>query len=310
MTLEIKLSVILCAYNPNREIFEQVITSLKAQTLSFEQWELIIIDNNSSEPISSWLNLDWHPKAKIIFEAKPGLIYARVRGTLESKNNCLISVDDDTPLFNDYLEKAFSIFSSDPQLGIIGGKSIPIFLEKPPKWISEFYGLLAIRDLGNEDIIQQTEGKEITSYPMCAPLLIAPRKKCMEEYLAFFKISSISQNLGRKGNELTSGEDNDINMFIFSQGYKIGYFHSLKFYHIIPPFRTKKNYLANMAFQSSRSWVKMLTNHKINPWKKINRITLLPRQAKAYLTYKAWKNTPNYIKWRGACGLFKGLSEL
>jgi glycosyltransferase involved in cell wall biosynthesis len=310
MIPEIKLSVILCAYNPDKEIFEKVITSLSAQTLDFDYWELIIIDNNSTEPISEWLNLDWHPSGKIVFEAKPGLIRARNRGTIEAKYSCLISVDDDTPLFNNYLAEALKIFSSDPMLGIIGGRSIPVFLEEPPKWISEFSNLLAIRDLGDKEITEQIGADPATSYPVCAPLLIAPRKKCMEEYSVFFEKSSISQNLGRKGSELTSGEDNDINMFIFVKGYKLGYFPSLKFYHIIPPFRTTKKYLSNMAYASNRSWVKMLTNHNINPWQKIGQNTVLLRQIKAFFKFKAWLNTPNYIRWRGACGLFKGLSEL
>jgi hypothetical protein len=34
------------------------------------------------------------------------------------------------------------------------------------------------------------------------------------------------------------------------------------------------------------------------------------RKLKAYFTYKAWENEPNYIKWKGACGMFEGLAKL
>ncbi|TBO42189.1 glycosyltransferase [Pedobacter kyonggii] len=305
-----KVSVVICAYNPNRAIFERVIDSLQNQTLEFEYWELLIIDNNSSSPISDWLTINWHPQGRIISEIKPGLINARNRGTIEAKYDYIISVDDDTLLCDNYLELAQKIYTSDPNLGIIGGRSTPIYLEKPPKWISQFNGLLAIRDLGEMEIVQQLNHERPTEYPTIAPILIAPRKKCMEEYISFFENSLISKSLGRKGSSLASGEDNDINMFIYAKGYKIGYFPDLKFEHIIPAFRTTKKYLVEMAYESNRSWVKMLTNHGINPWKKIKSNTVLLRQAKAFFTYKAWKNTPNYIKWRGACGKFKGLSEL
>ena len=195
-------------------------------------------------------------------------------------------------------------------MGIIGGRSTPIYLEEPPKWISQFNSLLAIRDLGEIEIVQQLNQERPTEYPTISPILIVPRKKCMEEYISFFENSLISKSLGRKGTSLASGEDNDINMFIYAKGYKIGYFPDLKFEHIIPPFRTTKKYLAKMAYESNRSWVKMLTNHDINPWQKIKSNTVLLRQAKAFFTYQAWRDAPNYIKWRGACGRFKGLSEL
>jgi len=308
--MTITLSVILCSYNPDRNIFEEVVTSLKNQTLPYNYWELLVIDNNSSEAISNWLDLSWHPNARIILENKIGLINARNRGTIEAQYEYLISVDDDTALFEDYLACAQNIYSSDPSLGIIGGRSFPKFLKEPPDWISEFNVLLAIRDLGETEITIQKSKFNIDKYPACSPILIAPRKKCMNEYLHFFSKNEISKNLGRKGSNLSSGEDNDINMYIFLKGYKLGYFPNLKFYHIIPEFRLTKKYLAKMAYESSRSWVKMLSNHNIRPWIPISRKTVWMRQLKAFFKQKAWLSKPNYIRWKGACGTYKGLSEL
>ena len=305
-----QLSVIICAYNPDRILLERVVESLKSQTLELTYWELIIIDNNSDIPISNWLSLKWHPRSKIVSEPKSGLIHARNRGTVEAQFEYIISVDDDTLLHPDYLETARNIYLADPELGIIGGRSFPIYMGDPPKWIGQFDQLLAIRDLGDEIIIQQRSEEPPTEYPKVAPILIAPRKKCMEAYQSFFENSTISKQLGRKGSSLASGEDNDINMFIYTSGYKIGYFPELKFDHIIPAFRTTKKYLAKMAYESNRSWVKMLANHHIRPWKKIEVYTVALRQLKAFFTHAAWKSAANYIKWRGACGKFKGLSEL
>lgn len=306
----IKLSVILCTHNPNQAILKQVIDSLHSQTLTINDWELLIIDNNSLVPVAGMIDFAWHSDARILIEPELGLINARNRGTVEAKYPYLVSVDDDTPLFEDYLAQIQKIYSRDPELGVVGGRSYPIFLETPPSWISDFNTLLAIRDLGEKEITDQLNEPKPRAYPECAPILIAPKKACMEEYNAFFKQSLISRNLGRKGDHLASGEDNDINMFIYSKGYKLGYFPELKFYHIIPSRRTTRAYLIRMAFESNRSWVKMLSNHNIYPWKKIAKATFLPRIIKAYFKFRAWKNTPNYIRWKGVCGSFKGLSEL
>jgi glycosyltransferase involved in cell wall biosynthesis len=306
-----KLSVVICAHNPKPAYLEQVLDSLQKQTLSKDQWELLVIDNNSLKPLNQLLDLSWHPAHKIIVEENLGLIHARVRGVKESRHEIIITVDDDTPLFPDYLENALNIYQANPALGIIGGKTVPIFEEAPPSWLNEFYTCLAIRDLGNEAIIRQLQENETAvNYPDCAPILIAPKRECMLKFIAYYEKNKEAQSLGRKGNDLASGEDNDINLFIYKSGYALGYFPQLKFYHIIPAKRMSKEYLSRLQYSMNKSWVKVLSIHGIFPWKKVSASTLPLRKAKAWVTYKAWKSEPNYIKWRGACGLFEGLSDI
>jgi glycosyltransferase involved in cell wall biosynthesis len=306
-----KLSVIICAHNPKQAYLSQVLDSLKNQTLSRNHWELLVIDNYSTKPLKESLDLSWHPEHKVVVEEKLGLIHARVRGVKESKYEIIITVDDDTPLFPDYLQNALNIYRTHPELGIIGGKTIPIFEETPPEWLSQFYTCLAIRDLGNETIVRQlSKNEKAANYPDCAPILIAPRRECMLKFIAYYEQSKEAQSLGRKGNDLASGEDNDINLFIYKSGYALGYFPELKFYHIIPAKRMSKDYLSRLQYSMNKSWVKVLSLHGIFPWGKVSRSTLRLRKAKAWITYKAWKSSPNYIKWRGACGLFEGLSEI
>ncbi|RYZ27281.1 MAG: glycosyltransferase family 2 protein [Chitinophagaceae bacterium] len=306
-----KLSVVICAHNPKPDYLNRVLESLKIQTLAFEYWELILIDNGSFTPLKDLFTLSWHPQSKIVAEDKLGLIHARVRGVKEASNDIIISVDDDTPLFEDYLENALRIYTMYPELGIIGGKTVPQFEETPPIWLNEFYSCLAIRDLGDKPIIQQLQkGEKAANYPDCAPILIAPKKECMLRFIEYYEKNEAAQSLGRKGIDLASGEDNDINLFIYQQGYALGYFPALKFYHIIPAKRMKKEYLSKLLYSMNKSWVKVLFMHDVLPWKKISPLTVPLRKAKAWIKYKAWKSEPNYIRWKGACGYFEGLSKL
>lgn len=304
------ISVIICAYNPNQDIFVKVIESLKNQSLSTKFWELIIIDNNSVLPIANWLDLSWHPNAKIVVEQQQGLIYARNRGTLESKFEYLASVDDDTPLFSDYLENVQMIYTEFPDLGIIGGRSFPIFEIQPPSYVNKFKTFLAIRDLGEQRIFQKLADEKVINYPSCSPILIAPRRTCMIEYLDYFNKNEISKDLGRKGNSLASGEDNDINLFIYKRGYTLAYFPELKFHHIIQKSRLSLNYFKKMAYESNRSWVKVSELHGINPWKKINKYSIPIRKIKAFFKHKPWQSDEQAINYNASIGIFKGLSEL
>lgn len=306
-----KISVVLCSYNPNKSFLEEVISSLKTQSLGLDQWEFILIDNSSSPTVASLVDLSWHPDHQIIIESKLGLIHARIRGVKASKNEIIATVDDDTPLLPDYLANLQKIYQRENGLGIVGGKAIPIFKDIHPTWQYPFFSSLAIRDLGDEVITETlSSDQKMEHYPSCAALLIAPRRECMVAFISHYEKSEISQSLGRKGDSLASGEDNDINLFIYKNGWTIGYYPELKFKHIIPGKRMTKEYLAKLEFSMNRSWIKVLHMYQILPWKKINPATVHLRMILSYFKTKAWKTEINYIKWRAACGKFKGLSEI
>lgn len=305
-----KLSVIICTYNPKASILDRVLHSLKQQTLPLTKWQLIIVDNCSDNGIPAQCDLGWHPDYLLVREEKAGLIYARICGTLQAKHDILVSVDDDTPLFPDYLKNVQQIYLQNPDLGIIGGRTVPEFAVPPPAWIESFYSLLAIRDLGDKPIIEKLKKNEaIKHYPQSAALLIAPRKKCMLDYIEHFNTDSVSNSLGRKGDDLSSGEDNDINLFIYKSGYGLGYFPQLKFIHLIPDKRLQADYLARLQYSSSKTWIKVLSKYGISPWPKISKLTVGPRKIKAWISYRAWASSENYIRWRGACGTFEALAE-
>jgi glycosyltransferase involved in cell wall biosynthesis len=302
-----QLSVIIPTYNPDATRLEQTLTGLKGQSLPADQWGLIVIDNNSSNNFWQQLDLSWHPAAQIVHETKQGLTYARLKGFNESTGNIIVMVDDDNILDAGYLEKVLNIFRQNPQMGAIGGKSIPLFESTPPEWLDEFHGSLALRDLGDEPLLATWNNE----YPACAPIGagMAIQRKALTSYIE--KITSGKSKISdRTGNSLSSGGDNDMVIGILKSGWQVGYFPELTLQHIIPAQRMLADYLARLLNSTNKSWVQLLQSHDINPWQPIAKSGALLRKAKAWFTYKAWKNKPNYIKWRGACGTFDGLASL
>ncbi|RZJ88339.1 MAG: glycosyltransferase family 2 protein, partial [Chryseobacterium sp.] len=158
------ISVLLPTYNPDSAILNRALAALENQLLTADQWELIIIDNNSSAPIS--VSLAWHPNAKIIKEPRQGLSFARLRGFMEASGDLFVMVDDDNLLEPDYLEIILSKFRFNNRLGATGGKSTPLFEKTPPLWLREFYGNLALRDLGSKEVLAEWSG----SFPEAAPI--------------------------------------------------------------------------------------------------------------------------------------------
>lgn len=297
------LSVILPTYNPNASRLDQTLAGLQRQSLSVKNWELIIIDNHSTSPIA--IDLNWHPNYKLVREDRPGLTYARLKGIEYASGSIIVMVDDDNILAKNYLEHTLSIFNSNAALGAIGGKSIPLFEVTPPVWLKEFYGNLALRDLGETTLITGWQNK----YPRAAPIGagMGIRKQALQPYIE--KINTGKNTItDRTGNSLSSGGDNDMVIEVLKSGWQMGYFPELQLTHIIPQSRIQSGYLAKLINNTNKSWVQLLESHQINPWPKISRWSVPLRKIKSWFTYRAWQNSVNYIKWRGACGLYDGLS--
>ncbi|MBC7913691.1 MAG: glycosyltransferase family 2 protein [Pyrinomonadaceae bacterium] len=300
------ISVIIPTYNPNIQRLLSTIEGLKQQSIYSNHWELIIVDNNSDNNFKHDIELSWKKDSTIVIEEKQGLTYARMKGFLAAKGDIIILVDDDNILDKDYLKQTWDIFKNHERLGAIGGKSVPQFEHEQPAWLSPFYYSLALRDLGDTIIIENWQNK----YPIYAPIGagMAVRKNALKTYIE--KIASGKSIItDRNGSSLSSGGDNDIVLEIIKSGWQTAYFPNLTLKHIIPGERLKVKYVAKLSKELNKSWVKLLESHNINPWNKIPGWTVSLRKVKAWFVYKAWKNSANYIKWKGACGTFEGLAD-
>ncbi|MBD1855424.1 glycosyltransferase [Leptolyngbya boryana CZ1] len=306
------ISVVICTHNPREQYLQRVLDALQRQTLPLTDWELLIIDNASQIPLSSTWNLSWHPLGRIIREKKTGLTAARLCGYQAAKSEVLVFVDDDNVLEPDYLAQVHQIFQQYPGLGAIGGKSIPDFEIAPESWMVEFYKMLALRDFGEQSLISQAFDSEgPNAYPDFAPagIGLAIRQSAFQIYAERVLTDQQRLSFGRTGQQLTSGEDNDIVLTILEQGWQVGYFPELKIIHIIAASRLNKEYLARLNYASTRSWVQVLRVHRIEAWQRIQPWTVMLRKLKAFLAYQAWRNAAAYVRWRGACGLYEGLAE-
>jgi len=309
--MNINISVIICTHNPRKDYLDKVLKALNNQTLSKQKWELIIIDNASDRDVSKEVDISWHQHANLIIEEMIGLTYARITGIKNAQSEILVFVDDDNLLNQDYLQNVIEIFNENPNLGAIGGKSIPKFEVEPESWFYETGINLGCRDLGD---IKQTiyNNGRIDEYPDFAPIGsgLVIKKKVANIYLNKVKDNKESILLGRKGKSLISGEDNDIILYILNSGWGVGYFPNLVLSHLIPPSRLEKKYLANLNHDSTFSWIKVLDIHGIRPWPKISKWMVLPRKIKAFFKFKPWRDPASYINWSGACGKFEGQADL
>jgi hypothetical protein len=233
------VSVIICSHNPRENYLRRVLDALKAQTLLAKDWELLLVDNASREPLVGRFDLSWQPNARYVREEKTGLTPARLRGIAEAKGDLLVFVDDDNMLRADYLQVCLKIAADWPQLGAWGGSCIPEFEVEPPAELRPWlHGLL----------IEKLSEPVCTELPTGGPALppgagMAVRRAVAECYREQVLRDPVRQALDRTGTLLGSGGDSD--MALCSRLLKLGTgrFPELELTHLIPARRLTLEYL-------------------------------------------------------------------
>jgi glycosyltransferase involved in cell wall biosynthesis len=238
------LSVVICTHNPREGYLRRALDALKAQTLSRDKWELIVVDNLSKVPLSEVLDLSWHALSRIVREEELGILPARVRGLREAKAELILFVDDDNVLAPDYLEKAVEIGATHAFLGVWGGSIIPEFETPPPDWIGPFRHLLACVEV-EEDRWSNLRFSYATVPPTAGMCL---RRTVADAYIQTVRNDPRRKLLGRRGKQqLTNGEDTDLALTACDLGLGMGQFKRLRLTHLIPASRLTEDYLLPLA---------------------------------------------------------------
>jgi glycosyltransferase involved in cell wall biosynthesis len=263
----LELSVIICAHNPRPQYLRRVLEALRSQTLPKQQWELLLIDNSSSDPLMAQWDLSWHPNGRHILEIELGLSAARQRGICESSGSVLVFVDDDNVLDPNYLSTAWSIGIEWPKLGTWGsGATIPEFELQPPEAMKGFLHYLALRET---DIPRWGNVPAIEATPWGAGLCV--RREVAEAYYRLNQQSALKIK-DRRGKSLLSAGDVEISYVARDKGLGTGVFPELKLIHLIPKERVSTEYLLKMCQAATTShllltykWSGSLPPHPFSP---------------------------------------------
>jgi len=236
-------SVIICTHNPRPHYLHRVLAALRNQMLPLEQWELLLIDNLSKEPLTSKsCNTSWHPHARLLREEKLGLASARLRGMREATSDLLVFVDDDNVVEPNYLSEVIRIKRDWPLLGVWGsGATVPEFEIEPADYLRGFMYMLALR------VVDSARWSNVFECSRTQPFGAGQcvRASVANAYRKYFDNSSIAIN-GRIGSTLFSGEDSEICYVAKDIGLGVGIFPDLKLTHLIPKERVSEDYLVRL----------------------------------------------------------------
>jgi glycosyltransferase involved in cell wall biosynthesis len=237
------VTIILCTYN-RCHLLAKALESLSVQTLPPDEWEVLIVDNNSTDltrAVSEDFCRRYPSSFRYLFEAQQGKSYALNAGIREARGAILAFVDDDVIVDSMWLQNLTEAMDNEPWQGA-GGCILPQLDFSPPPWlaIEERYALapLAMFQLGND-------ARELTEPPFGTNM--AFRKEMFEKY------GSFRTDLGpRPGCEIRS-EDTEFGARLLAAGERLRYEPSARVYHGVPAHRLKKAYFLAWWFDKARA---------------------------------------------------------
>ena len=117
------LSLVICTRNRAVQL-AKTLTRVSAMR-SRLNWELIIVDNESTDRTSAVLAefaATWDRPMQTLIKKGRGVSCAKNAGWRSAKADIVACIDDDCYPKKDYLDSIFGCFSNDPRLGFVGGR--------------------------------------------------------------------------------------------------------------------------------------------------------------------------------------------
>jgi len=238
----IKISAIICTHNRS-DLLPSAIQSLLEQSLPASLFEIIVVDNASTDDTKSvCVQYASTPNFRYIYESAPGLSVARNRGVNEAISKYVAFMDDDAIASPDWLRLLVNAFEQiTPTPASVGGKIEPIWEIPKPQWLPQQHiACLTILDYGDK--------AQFIRYPK---ILYGTNMAFNREQLLLH--SCFRVDIGRKKNCLLSCEESDIYQKFAEAGLHTYYEPDAYVHHLVPKERLNKKWIYKRQYWQGRS---------------------------------------------------------
>ena len=119
------------------DMLARAIGTLRNQTFPADQYEIIVVDNGSTDNtrgLVERLNQSGAKQIRYLYEPKQGLHWARHTGAREANGEVLAYTDDDAEAIPEWLDRIAPVYH-DPRVAAAGGPINVKWLSPPPEWV-------------------------------------------------------------------------------------------------------------------------------------------------------------------------------
>ncbi|MCE7979647.1 MAG: glycosyltransferase [Caldilinea sp. CFX5] len=265
----LNITVVVCTYN-RANLLSNVLQSLCEQTLPPSEYEVIVVDNNSTDHTRDIVHSfrQNHPNVRYVHETQQGIGYARNRGWREAKADYVAYTDDDCKVPAHWLKTATDIIQK-VKPSVLGGAILAFYDTPRPPWFRDDYGT---HDLGSEArYLAKGEGFFSTSNMIIQRALV--------QALGGFK-----GELGHSKNKIAYGEETDLQKRIRAALPEESFYYDpqLYVYHLVRPEKMTLYWLIRHSFADGQHAVRVLWGNTTLP---VSRIQLSKQIATTLLRF-------------------------
>jgi len=282
-------SIIICTYNPDELLLKRCLSAVTNLNGGGFTAEVILVDNNSKEPL---IDVNYvqdfiknTPDSKLLLVKEQGLSHARIAGIQESEGRWVVFFDDDNEPDAAYLTALDELCEKYPNVVAWGPGNVFVDFVGGIRNDLEVFAREAFQERFESNVTYSNQRTWQSCYPFGTGLCI--QKSYLNAYMALVAQGQFTLS-GRKGKQLTSGEDTQMVLFCVSKGVAAGVSHEMKMTHIIPEKRATLDYLKRLTYGTGvcystvmlevfPEYIKVLEKH----W--VKEATFVTRTLKKYL---------------------------
>lgn len=238
------ISAVICTYNREKYL-SGLLKSILNQTVGTDQFEIVLINNNSTDNTEN-VAMEFkanHPSItfRYFVETNQGLSFARNRGVKEAKGEYITFLDDDAFLSENYFEKIIAFFEKHPSSVAVGSKILLHYEDNIPNWENKYLNsLMGFYNPGDEEFVYNSD-----DYPRGSNMSFRAT--------IFEKVGYFNTNLGRVGRNLLGGEEKDLFQRIYKHKSTVHYIPDAIVYHCVPNERTTSEFIKKQAIGTGSS---------------------------------------------------------
>lgn len=267
----VEISAVICTFN-RAGYLRKALQSLLCQTLDISQYEILIIDNCSTDTTKQIVTEEFSyiSNLRYCYEPKLGLSNARNTGWRQARGTYVAYLDDDAVASTQWLEKILESFTTvTPQPGVVGGKVEPIWEAERPVWLTDnFLAYLSLIDLSEYP-------RSLSANEILVGANIAFPKLLLQ------KLGGFAPKLGRTGNSLISCEEVALIQQIVESGLQRFYHPDASVGHHVHVSRISTNWFRRRFFWQGVS--DAIVQIELKPLTRLGRVKLIGQYLTEFL---------------------------
>lgn len=233
-----KLSILICTYN-RCEILAECLESLTRQTASTNDFEVLVINNNSPDRTQQIAEsfIGKVPNLRVVIETQQGLSYARNRAYEEAQAEWMLYLDDDALAAENLVERAlWTIEHHDYKM--FGGVALPWYKYPKPHWYKDKY-------VATNQLPYKTVSK-IHGNQFAIGCIMVIHKPTLAKYGGF------DVRLGMTGDKIAYNEEVELQKRLRADGIAIAHDPELFIQHLVAPYKLSVDWFFKSAFALGR----------------------------------------------------------